>query len=87
MNTRATVVRPNGHTTETHEMGKVIECDTLQCVHCGMHWQHKPGSGKVRGYCTRCCGPICGPKCQECYPQEEQYADMCKGIWVPPGAR
>lgn len=87
MNTRATVPGPNGTTIETQEMGRVIECDTLQCVHCGMHWQHKPKSGKIRGYCYRCQGPICGSKCQACYPQEKQLEDMDKGIWVPPGAR
>lgn len=87
MNRRATVSRPNGVTIETQEMGRVTEHDTLQCVHCGKHWQFKPGSGNISGHCYRCNGPICGPKCKECYPQEQQREDMRKGIWVPSGAR
>ena len=46
-----------------------IERDTLQCVHCGGHWSLAPGSGKQRGWCTRCNGPHCGrAKCWECRP-------------------
>lgn len=86
MNRRATIARPNGTTIETQEMGRVIECDTLQCVHCGRHWQHKVGD-KGRGFCFACQGPICGAKCQTCYPAAQQREDMVKGIWVPPGAR
>ena len=45
---------------------------TLQCVHCGDHWFSVPGSGKIRGWCMRCNGPVCGKKCEVCIPFEKQ---------------
>lgn len=45
--------------------GPTIERDTLQCVHCMKHWVVQPGSGRRRGWCTRCNGPLCGA--QECF--------------------
>jgi hypothetical protein len=45
--------------------------NTLQCVHCGAHWVPRRGSGITRGFCKRCMGPICGPRCQECVPFEK----------------
>jgi len=53
--------------------GKMIERDTIQCVHCGGHWVVEPGSKQVRGYCTKCDGPLCGQKhCLEhCIPFEK----------------
>lgn len=47
------------------------EIDMLQCVHCGGHFELRPGSGKVRGFCMRCNGPVCGPQCAECVPFEQ----------------
>lgn len=49
----------------------ILEAQTLQCVHCGGHWIPQPGSGRLRGFCMRCNGPICGPDCQECVPVEK----------------
>jgi hypothetical protein len=57
----------------------ILEAGTLQCVHCGAHWQIRPGSGKIRGFCSRCNGPVCGPKCAECVPAELQLDNMEKG--------
>lgn len=45
--------------------------DTLQCVHCGRHWVPQAGSGKIRGYCRSCDGPVCGPSCAACVPFEQ----------------
>jgi len=45
---------------------------TLQCVHCGGHWEVKPGSGRVRGFCMNCNGHVCGPRCSECVPFEKR---------------
>lgn len=45
--------------------------DTLQCVHCGGHWVPQKGSGRVRGWCTRCQGPVCGLSCARCLPLEK----------------
>jgi hypothetical protein len=55
--------------------GIIIEgqtvADTLQCVHCGAHWVPQKGSGKIRGFCKRCMGPVCGPGCARCVPHEK----------------
>ena len=72
------------------EHGRIIVCDpgsdkpilevaTLQCCHCGGHWFPQPGSGRVRGFCTRCMGPICGPGCAECVPEEQLLENLEKG--------
>lgn len=52
--------------------------DTLQCVHCGMHWDRKPGSGTVRGWCWNCNGVLCGKeKCvTECKPLEKWLEEV-----------
>ena len=69
---RFTASKPSGHIIVSGPDGFLHEADTLQCVHCGMHWELQPGSGKIRGYCGRCNGPVCGPKCAECVPIERQ---------------
>ncbi len=71
-----TVLRPAGYVKITHPEGAIFEADTLQCVHCGSHWQVSPGSRKIRGFCSRCNGPVCGPKCKECVPHEQQLENM-----------
>lgn len=50
------------------DSARPVEMDTRQCVHCSGHWVVQPGSGKTRGFCFRCDGPICGPACSECRP-------------------
>jgi hypothetical protein len=54
------------------------EYDTLQCVHqCGGHWQVRPGSGIIRGFCLNCDGPTCGqPACDPCVPLEKALLEM-----------
>ena len=55
--------------------------DTLQCVHCGNHWETKPGSGTERGFCTNCSGPVCGAHaCFDCKPHEAQI-ELQEKIW------
>lgn len=49
---------------------------TLQCVHCNAHWDVQPGSGIVRGFCLKCMGPVCGPKCVECRPFEKWLEEV-----------
>ena len=74
-----TARRPKGHIIITPEFGPQIEFDTLQCVHCGRHWEVVPGSGRKRGWCLKCNGPTCGAqKCDECYPFEKQIEDAEK---------
>lgn len=57
----------------------ILVTKTLQCVHCGGHWIPRPGSGIIRGFCTRCNGPICGPGCATCVPTEQLLENMEKG--------
>lgn len=57
----------------------LLETKTLQCVHCGGHWIPLPGSGRVRGFCQRCMGPVCGPGCAECIPEEQMLENIEKG--------
>jgi len=46
--------------------------DTQLCVHCGMHWVPRRGSGRRRGWCWRCTGATCGKQACEtrCVPME-----------------
>ena len=57
----------------------ILEAATLQCVHCGGHWVPRPGSRRVRGFCTNCHGPICGPGCQQCVPAEQLLENLERG--------
>lgn len=54
----------------------LAEIPTLQCVHCGGHFPVQPGSGRIRGFCGRCKGPVCGPGCAECVPVELQLDNL-----------
>lgn len=58
----------------------ILETPTLQCVHCGRHWQVRPGSGKTRGFCSNCNGPVCGPSCAKCVPQEQMLDNIESGL-------
>ena len=58
----------------------MIEIDTLQCCHCGGHFEVVKGSGKIRGWCMLCNQVTCGkPKCDEHYPIEKKLDDFEKG--------
>lgn len=57
----------------------IREIGTAQCKHCGGHFPIAPGSGRLRGFCMRCNGPICGPGCAECVPEEQYLENMEKG--------
>lgn len=87
-------LNPHGFFEMLTPEGQPIRGETLQCCHCGCHWQLVKGSGKVRGFCMRCNGPTCGPACsKECVPQEKMLEIMegtrnptavsVAGIWVP----
>jgi hypothetical protein len=68
--------KPNGHIIiEGQEIA-----DTLQCCHCGHHWIPVKGSGRTRGFCTKCNGVTCGrPECMECVPYEKRLDLYEKG--------
>lgn len=76
---QSTARRPAGHMFVTDLNGSLTESDTLQCVHCGLHWQVVPGSKRKRGFCMACMGVTCGPACsRECYPLEKRLEDVEK---------
>lgn len=53
-----------------NDLGNPV-ADTLQCAHCGGHFEVKPGSGKRRGWCLKCSAPLCGQAgCMVCVPME-----------------
>lgn len=78
----------------------LLEQKMLQCVHCGGQFPHQPGSGKIRGFCMNCNGPVCGPGCAECVPVEQYLSNLENGreanfkpvfsslsgatMWLPP---
>jgi hypothetical protein len=70
---KATARKPAGYIRIDVPDGKPIEHDTLQCVHCEAHWVVQPGSGRRRGWCTKCNGPVCGQhNCWSCLPADVQ---------------
>ena len=75
--------------------GRGVSQMTYQCCHCGGHWVHEPGSGKLRGFCMSCGGHFCGPDCEACVPTEQLLENIEKGreenfrptrIYIPPTA-
>lgn len=53
-----------------------VETKTVRCCHCGGHFPFGPGKTKNRGFCTRCNGHLCGPRCAECRPMERMLEEM-----------
>lgn len=52
-------------------IGGMQVASTLQCPHCGGHFESIPGSGKRRTFCLRCQAVTCGnPACDACIPVE-----------------
>lgn len=59
----------------------VVERQTVQCVHCGRVWLWQPGSGRVRGFCTRCNGITCGSHaCDVCVPLLQLVENLEAGM-------
>jgi hypothetical protein len=53
---------------------------TLQCGHCGTQWVPQKGSGKVRGFCTKCNEPLCGADaCMRYHVPKEALLDFLDG--------
>lgn len=66
-------------------MDGVQVADTKQCCHCGGHFVMVKGSGKLRGYCTKCHEITCGKiECCKCVPFEKKLdlAEAGKLIFV-----
>ncbi len=54
----------------------LLEVATASCVHCGGAFPIQPGSGKIRGFCMNCNGPVCGPGCAACVPVEQYLQNL-----------
>lgn len=68
-----TARKAHGYSIATGE-GRAHESDYLQCSHCALQFQVEPGSGKKRGYCTRCGAVTCGAsKCDTCIPWRQKF--------------
>ncbi len=58
--------KPNGYYVTQDRDGRKIEGESRQCVHCQYIWEYHPGSGDVRGWCSKCNGFICArPECMK----------------------
>jgi hypothetical protein len=81
------VRKPAGYTKTTGPHGEIIDCDTLQCCHCGGHWEVIVGSGRLRGFCTKHLDYTCGrPECMVCLDKEQRLENLEAGrpeLWVP----
>lgn len=54
-----------------------VHMDVMTCVHCQRAWVVKPGSGRVRGFCTRCNGVTCGGRaCCDCIGPLERRIEL-----------
>lgn len=73
--------KPDGFTKTTGPYGEVIDCDTLQCCHCGGHFEVLAGSGRLRGFCSRHAGYVCGaPACMTvCLDKEQRLENLEAG--------
>ncbi len=74
--------KPESDPSGTILMDGQAVADTKQCCHCGKHYISIKGSGKRRGFCTKCMNVTCGdPACDPCRPmllQLEQYENEHK---------
>lgn len=56
-------------TTSPHDGGPSLTADVVCCIHCGYMWEYQPGSGRIRGFCMKCNGFLCGRRhCRENVP-------------------
>lgn len=72
-----TVLKPHATIIITDPaVGREIQRDVLQCKHCQTMWVVVPGSGRRRGFCTRCNGPTCGAEACDTCLHFEKRAEM-----------
>lgn len=70
---QTSVLRPHGTVIITDLNGATTQQDTLRCCHCQGIWIVVRGSGRRRGFCTKCMGPTCGSEgCHHCVPFEKK---------------
>lgn len=76
-----TKLKPDGYSILVDPDGPTVECDLLQCVHCGSQFPiPRSGDPHVRGFCWKCSGPVCGELCAECVPNEIQLENLEAGM-------
>lgn len=69
----------DGYIVVVDEKG-MLEFDTHQCPHCGLHFIIEPGSGKWRSFCTLCNAPTCNKaSCFEHVPFEKKLEMVERG--------
>ncbi|MBX9623790.1 MAG: hypothetical protein K2X82_08240 [Gemmataceae bacterium] len=72
--------RPSGFWEFVPLDGKPKGGETRRCVHCSYTWVYRPGSGILRGYCSRCDGFTCGSAaCDACVPYEARLENLEAG--------
>lgn len=75
------VRKPDGYTRTTGPNGEHVDCDTLQCCHCGGHFEVIKGSGRLRGFCPRHNAVTCGRSaCMVCIDREERLENLERGL-------
>ncbi len=72
------VLRPHGVILISDpDLPHEVQIDVMTCVHCQQAWIVRPGSGRVRGFCTRCHGVTCGSRaCCECAGPMEKRVEL-----------
>lgn len=60
--------RAKSHALIHRDYHKLGEEDWMTCVHCCYGWKVEPGSGRMRGWCNECKGPVCHRGPQHCKP-------------------
>lgn len=78
----ASLCRPSGLLIEEPlDGGPKIYRDTYRCRHCQRHWVHTKEKARKRGFCWRCCGPVCGKDdcAGECIPYEARMENVEAG--------
>ena len=71
---------PDGWTKTTGPYGEIVDCDTLQCCHCAAHFEVIVGSGRLRGFCSRCMAYTCGQAaCMICHTWEQKLENLENG--------
>ncbi len=75
------VLRPHGvGILADPDLPHEVQRDHLQCCHCQRVWVVEPGSGKKRGFCSKCNQVTCGAmECETCIPFEKKLELYEKG--------
>ena len=69
-------------TSTPYDGGPAVTTDLVSCAHCAYTWAWVKGSGRMRGFCTRCNGITCGrPWCNAngCVCRMRQIENMEQG--------